>query len=292
MKKLLLGVLAVAASALSAGAEEVADLIKKLKNPDHEVRRAAASALAESGSAAKPAIRPLIEAVKDNDLYVRRFAIQALGAIGPDAKEAIPALTRALDDDKKQVRVAAVSALGRMGPSGVPALSKAVASINDEIVEAAIPVLAEARGNGVPVLSELIKNQKQDALLRREAVDAVKKMGKDGKSAIPALIETMKMPKGKGDVNRLRTETIQALEVMADKGDRATVDALLEIAVGPMMGDNFRVDAMRALGKLANKDDTRVRDGLMKVANEDKNMRVKAMAKEALARMDGKTGKK
>src|SRR5262249_38940715 len=84
----------------AARADDVADLIRQLKDRDPGTRRDAASGLAEMGSAAKPAVSALTVALKDKDLFVRRFAAKALGNIGPDAKAALPALNKLLKDEK------------------------------------------------------------------------------------------------------------------------------------------------------------------------------------------------
>src|SRR5262249_57715584 len=71
--------LLLAASLLPAADADVADLVKKLSSKDNEVRRSAASDLADLGKDAKDAVPALTKALKDKDLYVRRFAAQALG---------------------------------------------------------------------------------------------------------------------------------------------------------------------------------------------------------------------
>jgi HEAT repeat protein len=296
MKKLLVGMSSLAYFAYltsCASAAEVGDLVKKLKDADPEVRRAAAKELGENGPGSKEAVPDLLRAMNDRDLFVRRFAIQALGAIGPDARDAIPALTKALDDEKKQVRGAALSALVKLGPSAVPSVNKAVTNLYPDVQEAAVSALAELGPDGLPGLSALIRDSNQDAQMRRQAVDAVKKFGKKGRPALPALIEALKEPKGKGDINRMRTEIIQSLDAVTEKGDRTVIDTLVELVANPKMPENLRVESMRALSRTAPRDDGKVLDALRKLAGETdpKMMRVKNAARDTLARMEGK-GKK
>ncbi len=78
---------------VSAGQEDVPALIHKLKDKDGSVRRNAASALVEIGSAAVPA---LIAALKDEDTEVRWQSAFVLGRIGAAA---VPALIAALKDE-------------------------------------------------------------------------------------------------------------------------------------------------------------------------------------------------
>jgi HEAT repeat protein len=295
MKKLLFGVLGSALIVASVSAEDARELVGKLRNPDQEVRRAAASALAEDPAAAKTVIPALTNALaRDSDLYVRRFSARALGAIGPEAREALPALTKALDDDKKQVREAAVFALGRLGPSAFPALSKALLSVNDEVQTGAILALSDAKAAGAPLLGQLIRDEKQDAEPRRRAIDAVRQLGKDGKAAIPMLVEALKNPKGKGDIGRVRQEALATLTAVSPRGDRTTVDGMLVVLADTKGNENFRADVARSLAQVANADDTKAREGLKKAIDDDKTMakRLANAARQALAKLEGKPAPK
>jgi len=289
MKMWLLGIVGLAVFTASSGAEEVADLVRKLKDKDQEVRRAAARALAESGAAAKPAIPELIAALKDSDLYVRRFACQAFAAMGPEAKEAIPALSKALDDDKKQVRGAALIALTKMGEAGRPALSKALTNPNPDVQEAAIAAVGETGKEGDGPLGELAKDARFDVDIRRQAIDVLKNLGKESRPAVPALIEVIKATKAKGDVTRLRDDAIKTLEVVSDKSDKSVLDALIELAADVKTTPGLRNEDIRGLGLLATREDTKVIEGLRKLAKEEtKSVQVKNFAKDTLAKLEGK----
>src|SRR5438270_4340032 len=99
MKKLV-GILTLALFlGVAARGEDIHALIKQLKDPDPEKRRAAAKVLSEAGQDAKPAVAALAQALRDKDLFVRRFAAQALGELGSDAKSAVPALAAAVRDE-------------------------------------------------------------------------------------------------------------------------------------------------------------------------------------------------
>src|SRR5438874_3047971 len=95
----LLALLLCSGIAVAAPAD-VTELVKKLKDKDVDVRRAAAQALGEAG--AKDAIGALKDALKDNDAFVRRYSALALATTGPEAKPAVPFLGMMLMGDKER----------------------------------------------------------------------------------------------------------------------------------------------------------------------------------------------
>ena len=92
------------------GTPSVPALVAMLCDPDVELRKSAARALAKMGSEATPAVPDLIAALSDQDPEVRKFATRALGEIGPPAGDAIPALIEELRAKRQ--------ASGTGGPSG------------------------------------------------------------------------------------------------------------------------------------------------------------------------------
>ena len=56
----------------------------------------------------------LIIALRDEDASMRKKAADALGELGSAAKDAIPALTKVLKDEDKDVRDAAQTALAKI----------------------------------------------------------------------------------------------------------------------------------------------------------------------------------
>src|SRR5690242_18232263 len=75
--------------------ELVPPLVEALKDPDGEVRQAAAGALLQIGA---EAVGPLVEALKDpkKDKALRANAAYLLGQLGSPARAALPALAGAL----------------------------------------------------------------------------------------------------------------------------------------------------------------------------------------------------
>ncbi len=162
---------------------DVDSLVVELGAKDSDVRRRAASQLAEMGAEAKPAFNALVKALKDEDIFVRRFSAQALGAIGTEVKGSVPALTAALKDRDKRVVQAVVEALAKTGPAGVKPLA------------------------------ELLKEKNQEPATRLKVVQSLGKAGKDAKEAVPALIDVVKDMGKRNDpmIATLRTEAVIAL---------------------------------------------------------------------------------
>jgi HEAT repeat protein len=195
MNKLVLVALALSGLTCAARAADVDALVKQLKSPDVDLRRAAAKGLSEAGADAKPAITALSAALSDKDLFVRRFAAQALGEIGPDARPAVKPLTEALKDPKKEVVEAAATALGKIG--------------------AAEPLAA------------LVGDTKRDAAPRRKAVEALGMMKADAKSAVPALTKALKdrdlrieAAEALGEIGPDASPALKDLQAIADSKER------------------------------------------------------------------------
>ena len=202
--KLLLVLPALSLAALFVAADDVPQLVKQLKSGDVDARRSAAKGLGELGSGAKEAVPALIEALKDNDRFVRRFAAQALGEVGPAARSAVPTLNGLLrkGEEKKEVLDAVTAALGKIG--GGPSSAK--------------------------MLAMTLLDKGSDTEVRRQAAEALGKMGSGAKTAIPALVEVLKPAKGPPPPGELRTEAATALGEIATPADKAAVDALTTLS--------------------------------------------------------------
>ncbi|MGA2976572.1 MAG: MFS transporter [Spirochaetia bacterium] len=94
-----------------AGAIAVSDIIRRLDDPDDEVREEAARALGRIGAA--EAVDPLIRHLRDVHSTIRTYAARALGRIG-DAR-AVPWLIESLSSASEELVEASCQALGRMG---------------------------------------------------------------------------------------------------------------------------------------------------------------------------------
>ncbi len=210
MKKLLLAALALLGLACAGHAADVDGLVKQLKSPDADMRRAAAKALGEAGPDAKPAITALAHALSDKDLFVRRFAAQALGEIGPDARSAVKPLSETLKDPKKEVVEAAATALGKIG--------------------AAEPLAA------------LVGDTRREAAPRRKAIEALGLMKADARPAVPALTKALKD-------KDLRIEAAEALGEIGPDASSALKD-LEAIAASKERDRNFKKAVNDAIKKI------------------------------------------
>ena len=91
----------------------VQQCIEGLSDRDWQVRRSAAWALFEMGSAAAPATVKLARLL--NDPQVRTPALRALEAIGPDAGAAVPEVASLLAHPDAYIRIGATYTLGAIG---------------------------------------------------------------------------------------------------------------------------------------------------------------------------------
>jgi HEAT repeat protein len=176
-------------------------MLAALEHKDAKVRQHVAEGLGKMGRSARSALPALAEALQDKDKGVRAAAAYAMAAIGPAAEHVAP-LLRALADEDSIVRFAAARALGRIGPAARKAGPALVKALDDK--EVAYPA-AEALARigppreAIPAFIRLLK--KDDAankgrLLyaegeRREAANALGKIGPAAAAAVPALIERL-----------------------------------------------------------------------------------------------------
>jgi MFS family permease len=94
-----------------AGSLAVSDIIRRLDDPDDEVREEAARALGRIGAA--EAIEPLIRHLRDPSSTIRTYTARALGRIGDP--RAVPPLTGCLEEASEDLVEACCKSLGRLG---------------------------------------------------------------------------------------------------------------------------------------------------------------------------------
>ena len=177
---------------------EVASLINQLRNESADVRRAAARALGQMGSAAKDAVPHLVELLKDTHAYVRRDATRSLGWMHSAAKDAVPHLVELLEDPDPGVRKAAADALGQIGSVAKDAVPKLLELLKDPgggvrwAAADALGQMGSAAKDAVPHLVELLKDPDED--VRMAAARALGQIGAEEKDVVPHLIELLKDP--------------------------------------------------------------------------------------------------
>ena len=106
-------------------------LIPLLRDPEIEVRVAAATALEKFGGLAQPAIAALTEVVSMGDAEVRIAAMKALVSIGASASSAVPEIAKNLTDTNSRIRIQAALSLGRFGPLAAEAAPALRQILND-----------------------------------------------------------------------------------------------------------------------------------------------------------------
>gem|GEM_PF-1027199 len=139
-------------------------LIRALKDPDPQVRAAAAGSLHFS-----EAMPELIKAIDDNDEQVRAGAVTALGRIGDTASE--NALAAALGDVNPSVRSAAATALGKIGnKAAINSLAKVVNDPESSVRLSVVVALVMIRDTAtVPPLIACLKDH-DGAVVKASAI--------------------------------------------------------------------------------------------------------------------------
>jgi MFS family permease len=121
-----------------SGAIAVSDIIRRLDDPDMEVREEAARALGRIGSV--EAVEPLIRHLRDRHSTIRPYAARALGRIGD--RRAVQWLIEGLDSASEELAEACCHALGRMGAR--EALKPMLRLVGEERTERVIAAAGEA----------------------------------------------------------------------------------------------------------------------------------------------------
>lgn len=131
----------------------------------------------------------LAELLNDDSSKVRRMAAFVLGSLGN--KEAIDPLKSTLNDSSKEVRWNGAIALGQLGsPAGkstlLNVLEKALnkefsdlePSLRRNLLTNAIQALAKLNARSALPQLKRIKEEDQDSKVRKDALEAIKKLGK------------------------------------------------------------------------------------------------------------------
>ena len=197
--------------------ETVARLIQAFKDRDRDVRRAAIQMTGlQEGAPSRDAVPHLLELLEDRDWDIRWATITSLGNLGcgdeQTAPRIVPVLIRLLNEKEEvKVRIAAANALGRVGKLAKEALPELLSAANykperkasapSRVARAAAWAAEEItkdKGLG-PCLADLIQEKEVTALTRRRALQAIKKLGREARAAVPALVAIIKDPAKRED---------------------------------------------------------------------------------------------
>ena len=217
--------------------QKLDSLVKKLQDPDKEVRLQAVEGLMKLADTI--AVPPLIGALKDSDQEVRTKAAEALGRLADERM--VPPLIEALKDPDKGVRTAAARTLGgQYDKRAVPPLIEALKDPDKGVRSAAAHALAHLKDKrAVPPLIEALKDP--DKGVRSAAAHALAYL-KD-KRAVPPLIEDLKDPD--------KWVRSAAARTLGDLKDKRAVPPLIEALKDSH--DDVRHAAARSLGRLGDK---------------------------------------
>jgi HEAT repeat protein len=253
-------------------------LVAALKDPDKEVRAAAAFALVGLGAEAVP---PLRQALKARD----PSAALALGRIAPPAvNAAVPDLIAAMSDDDKELRVAAHHAVVKVGAPAVPALAAGLAraDLRDwySISVALGKIGPAARPAAVPALTAGLTHE--DRGVRILAANALAKIDPDNPAIKPVLVEVVPalvevLQQRDGALRAWAALSLGRIGPNARAGGPALAAALTDSDAA------VRAAAADALGRIGPRDHAAV-IGLV-TAQRDADESVRTAARDALTRL-------
>lgn len=224
------------------------------KSPYTEVSLKAGALLRQvSPEAGRAAVPGLIEHLASEDDKTRSCAAAALAGLGPDAQAAIPDLTNSLADPYVWTRIYAVKALGEIGPPANSAVPELI-----ELVDLSQPGAAE---------------RSAEPLVRRNAVEALIRLGKGREDAESALLRAAADPDS--EVRRKALFGIVELGVDPSVGGPFLIAALTHEEertrpIAPLLLSRMRLDSQTAVP-------------LLTAATRDPNPHVRMNAVEALA---------
>ena len=246
-------------------AQDVSQLVQKLKSGDVAEKVDAARALSSLGAEAKDAVPALTAALSDKDASVRAYAAHALGAIGEGAQSAAASLINlAVDKDvrvRREVRDALI-AIKAPRELTIPLMVKTLQEAEPAVVIPAIQTLAELGENAVPVLEGAL----QDHRACYWACLVLADVGPKAKAATPMIVKVL----GHGEPEC----RLQALVTLGEigAGAKEALPAILDTLEKDKFG-GVKYAAAFALGKMGPNPNSKT--ALLKaLSSKDEHLRV------------------
>ncbi|MBW4589048.1 MAG: HEAT repeat domain-containing protein [Aetokthonos hydrillicola CCALA 1050] len=202
---------------------------------DANVRRYAASALSNFGTAGAKYIPDILTILKDDkaDANLRRYAASALSSFGTAGTKYIPDILTILKDDKADdnLRRYAASALSNFGTAGAKYIPDILTILKDDKADAnlrryaasALSSFGTAGTKYIPDILTILKDDKADANLRSYAASALSSFGTAGTKYIPDILTILKDDKADANV---RGEAARALSSFGTAGAKYIPDIL------------------------------------------------------------------
>lgn len=219
----------------ASAAEAVPNLCKLLPDKDSLVRRDAAGALGSMGKAAERAGTPLIELVKsETDNVVKKTALASLAQLaGPEQADSAKDLEPLLEDKDPEIALSTALVLARIGgEQAAPALKvlrSALKSSDPHVQELVTAALANLGPSAKPAmfdLADMLTNEKNSLLVRRNAALAIAHIGAKAKPVVPALVKALNRSQ-QVQVRQFAAEALAQLKYPAnEEGIPAILDAI------------------------------------------------------------------
>lgn len=217
-------------------------------------RRAAICALGSMGSHSEPAVSKLVEILHRVPIEGSEEAATALGGIGSAARDAVPALKKLIlgPSPSSYTTAAAARALGFIGPaarSAAPELCIGLGHGDEKVRQASAESLTKLDVDGEEIIATLTKTLVNHPKwsVRGYVIDALTHFGPQAKSAVPALIGSLR-----DNQPSIRTRAAKALASIGPQA-REAIPALNKV-----LDDQYKYGhqaAAKALKKIQAKRD-------------------------------------
>jgi HEAT repeat protein len=146
-----------------------------------------------AGTKVRDDVLALGKALRHRDRFVRRHAAATLVGLGTEAAAAAEELGRAVTDKDSEIASRATRALGHIGPEAVFHLCTALTHPSAVVRREAVWALKECGPAGLPALPALVDALRDDDLrVRLGAAQALGAIGPDAVEAVPHLAEALK----------------------------------------------------------------------------------------------------
>jgi HEAT repeat protein len=169
------------------GHDPIEEVVAKLRDPNVDVRRAAAHSLVVQPVNDERLIAALAKDTSDRDSEVRFESVEALGKLGPPAKSSLPLIALRLQDKERNVRIRAAFSIHKIDPADrtyVPVLVDAMRE-GDGRTLLEVAALGPDAAWAVPTLSGLLSHESPK--VRTLAARALGSIGPAASAARPGL---------------------------------------------------------------------------------------------------------
>ncbi|MHC5066396.1 MAG: HEAT repeat domain-containing protein [Planctomycetota bacterium] len=187
--------LCAVSAAENESANEIAELIERLKNADPYVRELAALDLGFKKAEAAPAVPALAALLRDKVDFVRWAASHAIAQIGKPASSAVPAMLEAMKGPDGRGDINIARDVGRMGlavPAAMDGLVSMLGSEDEDVRSTAIGAFRSVPSAPDSAMKALIHILETDRWARRREVALVfGRLGESARDAAGALVKAL-----------------------------------------------------------------------------------------------------